>query len=76
MRQIHDSLEALSWEKQKLYPVGSVSLLAKKNEIQKLDDKARQIPTTKDEHNSKTDAQQPWKKYEGLWKHISIIPDF
>lgn len=47
-----------------------------KNEIQKLDDKARQIPTTKDEQNSNTDAQQPWKKYEGLWKCISTIPDF
>lgn len=47
-----------------------------KNKIQKLHDKARQIPNTKDEQNSNTGAQQPWKKYEGLWKRISIIPDF
>lgn len=76
MRQIHDSREALSREEQKLDPVGSVSLPAKKNEIQELDDKAWQIPTTKDEQNYNTDAQQPWKKYEGLGKHISVIPDF
>lgn len=41
MRQIHDSLEVPSWEKQKLDIVGSVSLPAKKNEMQKLGDKAR-----------------------------------
>ena len=43
----------------------------KKNKIQKLDDKARQIPTRKEESNFNTNCQQPWKKYEDLWKIIS-----
>ena len=75
MRQIHDSLEVLSWEKEIGYSWVCQST-GQKNEIQKLDDKARQIPTRKEEQNFNTDGQQPRKKYEGLWKIISIIANF
>lgn len=50
---------------------------AQKNEIQqKLDAKAWQIPTKKEEQNCNTNSQQPWQKYEGVWKIISITANF
>lgn len=47
-----------------------------KNGIQKVDDKARQIPTQKEEQNFNTDGQRPWKKYESVCQIVSIIANF
>lgn len=61
MKWIQGSLEILSWEKKKLGTTGS----ARSNRW-KLDEKARQIPTSKEEHDFNTSSQQPWTKKSRL----------